>query len=75
MTTGINKGPGAFRRMMKNLAAWSETLNYSGIDYTLDRLAFVEREVAAIKDWMSRFEASQNGPRATPPIPPAADQR
>ncbi|MGB9256986.1 MAG: hypothetical protein WCC25_19245 [Candidatus Korobacteraceae bacterium] len=62
MTTDMGGGPGAFRRLMNKVATWSEALNYSGIDYTLDRIAFVERELAEIKDRMRQFEASRHEP-------------
>jgi hypothetical protein len=42
MTTDMSRGPGAFRRLMNKVTTWSEALNYSGIDYTLDRIAFIE---------------------------------
>ena len=60
MTTDMSGGPGAFRRLMNKVATWSEALNYSGIDYTLDRMAFIERELAEIKDWMRQFEATRH---------------
>ncbi len=41
MTTDMSGGPVAFRRLMNKVATWSEALNYSGVDYTLDRIAFV----------------------------------
>jgi hypothetical protein len=46
MTTDTSGGPGAFRRLMNKVATWSEGLNYSGVDYTFDRIAFIERELA-----------------------------
>lgn len=58
MTTNMSRGPGAFRRLMNKVETWSEALNYSGIDYTLERIAFIERELAALKDRMRQFEAS-----------------
>jgi len=66
MTTDMSDGPGAFRRLMNKVATWSEALNYSGIDYTLDRIAFVERELAEIKDRMRQFEASRHEPPDAP---------
>jgi hypothetical protein len=60
MTTDMGSGPGALRRLMNKVATWSEALNYSGLDYTLDRIAFVERELAEIKDRMRQFEASRH---------------
>ena len=40
MTTDMNCGPGVFRRLMKQAAIWEEALNYSGVDYILDRIDF-----------------------------------
>jgi hypothetical protein len=54
--------PGLFRRLLKKVVIWEEALNYSGFDYTFDRLANVERELAALKDRMRQIEASQQGP-------------
>lgn len=51
---------------MNKVATWSGARNYSGIDYTLDRIAFVERELAEIKDRMRHFEASRHEPPAVP---------
>lgn len=66
MTTDVSGGPGVFRRLMNKVATWSEAVDYSGFDYTLDRLAFVERELAEIKDRMRQFEASRNEPPDVP---------
>ncbi len=60
MTTDVSRGPGVFRSLMTKVARWEEALNYSGFDYTLDRLVSVERELAALKDRMRRFEASRD---------------
>jgi hypothetical protein len=60
MATDMSGASGAFRRLMNKVATWSEALNYSGFDYTLDRIAFVERELAEIKDRMRQFEASRH---------------
>ncbi len=68
MTTDRSGGPGAFRRLMNKVATWLEALDYSGIDYTLDRIAFVERELAEIKDRMRQFEASRHEPLDVPPM-------
>jgi hypothetical protein len=53
---------------MNKVATWSEALNYSDIDYTLDRIAFVERELAEIKDRMRQFEASRHEPPDVSPM-------
>ena len=66
MTTDMSGRPGAFRRLMNKVATWSEGLSYSGTDYTLDRIAFVERELAEIKDRMRQFEVSRHGPPDAP---------
>ena len=68
MTAEVGTGPGAFRRLMNKLVRWSKAMDYSGFDYTLDRIAFVERELAAIKDRMRQLEASRYGPPDLPPM-------
>ena len=68
MTTDMSGGAGALRRLMNKVATWSEALNYSGIDYTLDRIVFVERELAEIKDRIRQFEASRHEPPDGPPL-------
>ena len=62
MTTDMSEGPGAFRRLMNKMATWSGALDYSGFDYSLDRIAFVERELAEIKDRLRQFEATRHEP-------------
>jgi hypothetical protein len=59
MATDMSGGPGLFRRLIKKVAIWEEALNYSGVEYTFDRIASVERELAALKDRMRQFEASR----------------
>lgn len=68
MTTEVGGGPGAFRRLMNKLAGWSEAMDYSGADYTLDRMASFERELAELKDRMRQLEASRHEPRDVPPM-------
>ena len=68
MTTDMSGRPGPFRRLMNKVATWSEALDYSGIDYTFDRLAFIERELAEIKDRMRQFEESRREPPDVPPM-------
>ena len=41
--------PGVLRRLLKKVAVWEEALNHSGFDYTFDRIASVERELAALE--------------------------
>ncbi len=62
MATETDGRPGVIRRLMKKVAIWEGALNNSGIDYTFDRIANVERELAELKDRMLRFEASRHDP-------------
>ncbi len=66
MTTEVSGGPGVFRRLMNKVARWSEAMDYSGFDYTFDRIASVERELAALKDRMRQFETSRHEPSDVP---------
>lgn len=68
MATDMSREPGAFRRLMNKVARWPEALDYSGIDYTFDRIAAIERELAALKDRMRQFEASRHEPPDVPPM-------
>ena len=68
MTTDMTGGPGAFRRLMNKVASWSQALDYSGIDYTFDRIALIERELAALKDRMRHLEAARHEPPDVPPM-------
>lgn len=69
MTTDVSGEPGVFRRFLKKVAIWEEALNYSGFDYTFDRINAVERELAALKDRVRQLEASGHEP---PDAAPAA---
>ena len=62
MTTDVSGELGVFRRLLKKVAIWEEALNYSGFDYTFDRLAAVERELSALKDRVRQIEASGHEP-------------
>ena len=66
MATDINERQGTFRRLMNKVATCLEALDYSGTDYTFDRIASVERELAEIKDRMSHLEASRQAPPDVP---------
>jgi hypothetical protein len=68
MATDMSGGPGAFRRLMNKVVRWSEAMDYSGVDYTLDRIASIERELAALKDRMRQFEASRHERSDVPPM-------
>jgi len=73
MTTEVSEGPGALRRLMNKVARWSEAMDYSGFDHTFDRLASVERELAALKDRMRQLEASRHEPPDVPRMRRPAD--
>jgi len=62
MATDTDGSSGALRRLMKRVRGWSETLEYSGIDYTFDRIASIERELAELKDRMRQLEVSRHEP-------------
>jgi hypothetical protein len=66
MATDVSVNPGALRRLLNKVATWSEAMDYSGFDYTLDRLAVVQRELAEIKDRMRQLEASRHEPPDVP---------
>ena len=59
MTTDLSGAPGALRRLMNKVATWAQAMDYSGIDYTFDRIASVEWELAELKDRVRQIEASQ----------------
>ena len=50
--TAIDPVPkqGKFRRALAAVGAWLEALDYTGFDYTLDRTACLERELAQLKE-------------------------
>jgi hypothetical protein len=62
MTTDVSGEPGVFRRFLKKVAIWEGALNYSSFDYTFDRIAAVERELAALKDRVRQLEAVRHEP-------------
>lgn len=66
MTTDVSGGPGVFRRLMNKMTRWSEALDYSGFDHAWDRIASVERELAALKDRMRQLEARHEPPDVPP---------
>jgi hypothetical protein len=53
---------------MNKVARWSEAMDYSGFDYAVDRIACIERELAALKDRMDQFEASRHEPADVAPM-------
>lgn len=71
MATDMSGGHGAFRRLINRMVGWSEALDYSGVDYTLDRIASLERELAALKDRIRRFDASPTSASVSRRNPPS----
>ena len=43
-----------FRRLIADLKAWAMAMEYSGADYTLDRIAGLEKQVAELRDELRR---------------------
>jgi hypothetical protein len=41
---------GKFRRALAAVGAWLQALDYTGLDYTLDRTECLERELARLKE-------------------------
>lgn len=73
MTTHASSRQGAFRRLMNKVVKWSEALEYSSVDYTFDRIAFVERELADLRDRMRQLEASPHEAPSANVIRPAPE--
>ena len=73
MATEMDGRPGSLRRFLKKMAKRLEALDYSPTDYTFDRMASVERELAALKDRMRQLEASRDEPLDVPVMRRPAD--
>ena len=43
-----------FRRLISDLTAWAMAMDYSGAEYTLDRIAALEKQVAELRDELRR---------------------
>src|ERR1700723_1412289 len=59
--TAIDPVPtqGKFRRALAAVGAWLQALDYTGFDYTLDRIQGLEQELARLKEELrQRREAS-----------------
>ena len=50
--TAIDPVPkqGKFRRALAAVGAWLQALDYTGFDYTLDRIKGLEQELARLKE-------------------------
>ena len=44
----------AFRRLIDELTAWAMAMDYSGAEYTLDRITGLEKQVAELRDELRR---------------------
>ncbi len=62
--TAIHSIPkqGRFRRALAAVGAWLQALDYTGFDYTLDRIEHLERALARLKE-ESRDTPSGNAHR------------
>ena len=63
--TSIDPVPkqGKFRRALAAVGAWLQALDYTGFDYTLDRIEGLERELARLKEELrSRFDQRLHRP-------------
>jgi hypothetical protein len=50
-----------FRRALAAVGAWVQALDYTGFDYTLDRIEGLEQELARLKEELSQSrEASSS---------------
>ena len=61
--TAIDPVPtlGKFRRALAAVGAWLQALDYTGFDYTLDRIEGLEQELARLKEELRRSrEASSS---------------
>jgi len=43
-----------FRRLIDDLTAWAMAMDYSSSEYTLDRIAGLEKQVAELRDELRR---------------------
>jgi hypothetical protein len=63
--TAIDPVPkqGKFRRALAAVGAWLQALDYTGFDYTLDRIEGLEQELARLKEELrqSREASSSDG--------------
>jgi hypothetical protein len=65
---------GKFRRAFANFSGWFQRSDYTGLDYTLDRLDRLERELGALKEELrqSRDAAGAAAGGGTGPVAGAA---
>ena len=49
---------GVFRRALAAVLAWIEAMDYSSVDYTLDRIERLEREVGQLREQLRQSRVS-----------------
>jgi len=49
---------GKFRRALAAVFAWTEAMDYSSVDYALDRIERLEREVGQLKEELRQSRAT-----------------
>lgn len=54
---------GRFRRALTAAGAFIDSLDYSSFDYTLERIAALEGELARLKEELRQSRDSATGPR------------
>jgi HAMP domain-containing protein len=52
---------GKFRRALAAIGAWLRTLDYTGFDYTLDRVERLEQELARLKEELRQSREASSG--------------
>src|SRR6202049_982774 len=52
---------GKFRRALAAVGAWLQALDYTGFDYTLDRIARLEQELARLKEELRQSREASSG--------------
>src|ERR1700730_15136195 len=52
---------GKFRRALAAIGAWLQALDYTGFDYTLDRIERLEQELARLKEELRQSREASSG--------------
>ena len=52
---------GKFRRALAAVGAWLQALDYTGFDYTLDRIERLEQELARLKEELRQSREASSG--------------
>jgi hypothetical protein len=51
---------GKFRRALAAVGAWLQALDYTGFDYTLDRIKGLEQELARLKEELRQSQEASS---------------